>query len=318
MPLTPNWSPQQLEERLANSGGGTGPAGPQGPPGPQGPDGSTGSQGPAGPPGETGATGPQGPKGDKGDPGDTGPQGPAGAQGIQGPPGNDGATGATGPQGNTGPQGPQGNAGATGSQGPQGPQGSQGPQGQAGPQGPQGDQGIQGPAGTSIAPTVRMSPMFATANLTSTKTLTSNTSFAVYVGKAPSANPTVTVRYRVTTAAATITWAEVAIATGAVVAGGNPSLTVRGFTNVAAVINSTGQKTTAVTTSGVAAGDDLWIIVGNQATTAGAVRAQSIADDIQAGVQAARASNRPSTQSGAQTYTIEGATTLAPWVAGII
>lgn len=235
--------------------------------------------------------------------------------GPQGPQGNAGATGATGPQG------PQGETGATGSQGPQGPQGIQGLQGNTGSQGPQGDQGIQGiqgPAGPSIAPSVRFSPVFATANLTSTKTLTSGTAFALYVGKAPTANPTVNVRWRVTTAAATITWAEVAIATGAVVAGGNPSLTIRGFTNVAAVINSTGQKTTSVTTSGVAAGDDIWIVIGNQATTAGVVRAQSIADDIQTGAQAARASQRPSTQSGAQSYTIESATTLAAWVAGII
>jgi len=171
------------------------------------------------------------------------------------------------------------------------------------------------------SPAALMAPHFATANLTSTKTITSTNTFAVYVGKAPRALSSIQLRYRVTTAAATITWAEVAIAKGPVVVGGNPILTVVGFADVSAVINSTGQKTTTVSVSSgqsIEAADDLWLLVGNQATTAAVLRAQSIADDIQVGLQGSGVM-RPSLNVGsAFTFTIESATTLAAWMAGVV
>lgn len=167
-------------------------------------------------------------------------------------------------------------------------------------------------------PSINVSPIFATANLTGTKTITSTNSFAVYMGKAPRPLTSVVMRYRVTTAAATITWAEVALAKGAPVLAGNPSLTVVGTADVSAVINSTGQKSTTINVNGaqtVGEGDDLWLLIGNQATTAAVVRAQSIADDLQAGFQAS-AVQRPSLIVGTPTsFTLEGATTLAAWVA---
>lgn len=188
-----------------------------------------------------------------------------------------------------------------------------------------GDQTYKVPSGGSSSPQISrviLQPGFATANLTATKSLTSNSAFAVYMGRAPAALTSVQARYRVTTAAVTITWAEVALAKGAPVVGGNPTLTVVGFTNVAAVVNSTGQKTTTISVSGgqsVAAGDDVWLIIGNQSTTAAIVRAQSIADDLQTGTQASRAATRPSLAvGGGQVYTIEGATTLAPWIAMVL
>lgn len=159
------------------------------------------------------------------------------------------------------------------------------------------------------------------ASLTGVKNITTATSFAVYVGKAPRALASVQVRYRVTTAAATITWAELAIAKGAINPGGNPTLTVVGFLDVAAVINSVGQKTNTVNVSSgqsIDEGDDLWLISGNAATTVAILRALSIADDLQVGVQASLGS-RPSTIVGTATaWTIEGATILAPWIVGII
>lgn len=165
------------------------------------------------------------------------------------------------------------------------------------------------------------SPFFASANLTTAKTITSNSTFAVYLGRAPKAITTARVRFRVTTAAATITWAEVALATGSINVGANPSLTVRGYADVSAVVNSTGQKTVTVNASAgqtINEGDDVWLLIGNQATTALAVRAQSIADDLQVGVQGSLAT-RPSLNVGnAQTYTIESATTAAAWAALIL
>lgn len=166
-------------------------------------------------------------------------------------------------------------------------------------------------------PLVRAAPHFATANLTSVKSLTTGTSFALYMGKAPRALTSVQVRSRVTTAMATITWGEIALAVGTPVPGGNPSLTVVGFADVSASWNSLGQKTNTINVSAgqvVNEGDDLWLIVGNAATTVAVLRAASIADDLQGGLQAAVAV-RPSTIVGVATsFTIEGATVLPAWL----
>ena len=168
---------------------------------------------------------------------------------------------------------------------------------------------------------VLMSPAFATANLTGTRSITSTNSYAVYVGKAPRSITSANVRYRVTTAAITVTWAEVALATGSINVGGNPTLTVRGYADVSGVVTSTGQKTTSLSVSSgqsINEGDDLWVMYGNAATTVAVLRAQSIADDIQVGVFAFLAT-RPSLNVGnAQAYTIDGATALAPWFALVV
>lgn len=111
----------------------------QGITGPTGPQGDMGATGPTGYIGATGATGPQGLQGIQGP---TGMMGATGAQGIQGP------TGATGPQGLQGLQGPTGAQGLQGIQGIQGPTGLGGIQGIQGPTGAQGLQGIQGPTGS--------------------------------------------------------------------------------------------------------------------------------------------------------------------------
>lgn len=168
---------------------------------------------------------------------------------------------------------------------------------------------------------VLMSPAFATNNLTSVRSITSGNSYAVYVGKAPRSLTSASVRYRVTTAAITVTWAEVALAKGSPNVGGNPTLTVVGYTDVAAVVTATGQFTTSVSVSSGQAineGDDLWVLYGNNASTVTVLRAQSIADDLQAGVFA-WLSTRPSTNVGSgQSYTLDSSTALAPWVALVV
>lgn len=155
---------------------------------------------------------------------------------------------------------------------------------------------------------------FSTANLTSTKTLVSNTTYALYLGKCPKyilSGDIVTAKYRATTQAATITWAEVALATGAFVSSGPSLLTTRGSTSLASVVNTTGIKSTNITTNAnIVPGTDLWLLFGVQATTPGVYRAASIADDIQTGVQLAAASIRPSTMAAGTSFTVEGATTL--------
>jgi hypothetical protein len=170
-------------------------------------------------------------------------------------------------------------------------------------------------------PSVLIPPHFTSANLTSVRTTTSAIAYAVYMGKAPRSLTTVRLRLRVTTAAATITWCEAAIATGTVNVGGNPTLTVRGYADTSGSWNSTGLKTNDVSVSSgqvINEGDDLWAIYGASATTVLVVRAVSIADDLQVGLQASL-SNRPSTNVGtAQAYTVESATTTAAWIAAII
>lgn len=169
-----------------------------------------------------------------------------------------------------------------------------------------------------MLPAIRMAPTFANGGIATTKTITSTNSYALYMGKAGSALTSIKVRYRVTTAAATITWAEFALAKGAPVAAGNPTLTVVGYADVSGVINSTGQKTTTINVSGgqsVAATDDIWLLVGNQATTAAVLRGCSAADDLQTGAQAS-AAQRPSLIVGTATaYTLEGNTAAAAWLA---
>lgn len=156
------------------------------------------------------------------------------------------------------------------------------------------------------------------ANLTATLTLTSGSSFFEYLGPAPVATSQVRLRFRVTTAAATITWAEVGIFRGAVNIAGNPTLERLGTADVSGIINSTGQKTVTVTLSTAASvGDDLWAAIGNSATTAGVIRA-GLADDLQSGVYAVQASYRPSTGASPNTMTLAGATTALPWITGYI
>lgn len=177
------------------------------------------------------------------------------------------------------------------------------------------------PINSPNASSVLVCPLFSTASLTGTRSITSTNSYAVYVGKAPRSLTSANIRYRVTTACATITWAEVALATGPINVGGGPTLTVRGYADVSGVANSTGQKTTSVPVSSGQAineGDDLWAIFGNAATTVAVLRAQSIADDLQVGVFASLAT-RPSLNVGnAQAYTIDGATATAPWFAVVV
>jgi hypothetical protein len=149
------------------------------------------------------------------------------------------------------------------------------------------------------------------ANLTAVTAQATNTSYFLYCGRLNAAITTADVRFRVTTLAATITWAEIGIFTGTPVVGGNPSLTRRGFTNVAAVVNTTGLKTVTVALSGVSAGDDIWIAYGSQATTPFQARG-TLADDLQSGVFCTFA-GRISTMATPATATIAAATLVPAW-----
>jgi len=131
---------------------------------------------------------------------------------------------------------------------------------------------------------------------------TSNSTFAIYLGRADRIITTATVRVQVTVAAVTITWAEVAIgASSAFAVGDSVSIEEKGFTNVAASFNTTGEKSVTVTTSAIDRGDNVWLLVGSQATTPfqlyGAIGGRLSAGNLQA-----KSSTRPSTMVGTPSF----------------
>src|SRR4051794_35035837 len=89
-------------------------------------------------------------------------------------------------------------------------------------------------------PSFRECPGFYSAGAAAVTTAISNTSYFQYLGKVNYAVTSADVVCRVTTLAATITWAEIGIFKGVSVANGTATLTRLGFTNVAATFNSTG------------------------------------------------------------------------------
>lgn len=96
--------------------------------------------------------------------------------------------------------------------------------------------------------------------------LMSNTPRAQYIGKAERAYTSVDFRYSVRTAGTSITWAEIGLGTGIQIlsptgaTNGTAHIYIRGYTDVAGVVNSLGMKTTTVTLSGVQPGDDLYFV----------------------------------------------------------
>jgi hypothetical protein len=156
-------------------------------------------------------------------------------------------------------------------------------------------------------------PGLHAANLTAVTAFASNSCYCFYLGRAFKANPTFDVRVNVTTGAATITWAEVGIATGTPAVGGNPALTTRGYTSVSGTFNGTGAKTTTVTTTNVAIGADIWVLLGSQATTPYQVRGM-LADNLQTGVFAIATTTRPSTMGAGTSFTLAGGTVVPAWV----
>ncbi len=155
---------------------------------------------------------------------------------------------------------------------------------------------------------------FNAANISATRTLTSTSSFAQYLGRAEYGYTQCLLRYRTTTAAATVTWAEVAIASGTFAIGANQSLTTRGFTSATGNFTATaGIKQNSITLTGISAGMDLWAILGNEASTAAVVRA-GLADNLQSGFASA-ATARPSTMSANTTFTLSADTDAMLWLA---
>lgn len=135
-----------------------------------------------------------------------------------------------------------------------------------------------------------------TANTnSSTLQIASGTSYCYYMGKATNSYKNILATVNVTVAAATITWSEVAIYKGVPSLGTAATLTRCGVVDTSGIFAAgTGTRGVFIPVSSINAGDDLWFVIGNQATTPVTVRANSIADDIGAGFVMSVAS-RPST-----------------------
>lgn len=152
-------------------------------------------------------------------------------------------------------------------------------------------------------------PTFVSSTSAS-KLLQNTEAYANYYGKAGQALTQVTARLQVLTAGAGLTWAEIAVAKGTPALAAGTNLTVVGYANVAAVINSLGSKSIAIPlTTPLVATDDLWLIYGASATvTSPALWASAIGDQTQAGtILQASGSFRPSLNVGVATaFTVSG------------
>jgi hypothetical protein len=165
---------------------------------------------------------------------------------------------------------------------------------------------------------VRGPEFFPVSAAATTTTLGANVA-GQYLGKAEKAYSSIDFRYRVDTAiAGTQTFSELAVyrISNRMSIGTQQVWTRLGFTNCAAVWNSTGLKTTNVALTGCRTGDDLYVIWASNNTTSMAPRSGNYADPISSILQVTTttvASWRPSTSPLYQATSFTAAAS-AVWV----
>jgi hypothetical protein len=122
------------------------------------------------------------------------------------------------------------------------------------------------------------------------------TTFCQYIGKATGSYTTMTISYNSQTTMATPTWAEIAIYKGLFTMGSNVTVTRCGFTDMSTIWLKTAATNigSIITTTGIIAGDDLWLVYGNSATTSVGLKSVGLADDIGTGFIQTAGSLRPS------------------------
>lgn len=170
-------------------------------------------------------------------------------------------------------------------------------------------------AGGSVSPdkSFLSPPGLYAANTTTNTNVTSGVTYALYLGRAKVDNPTFSIIQSVAgTASGGVTWTEVGIATGTPAAGAGTNLTTRGFAAVGGTYNSTGNKTTVVTTTGISAGDDVWALYGNAAGNVFTLIGM-VGDVLQSGVFLSAVATRPSTMAPGTAFAQEVVTTIPAW-----
>lgn len=136
------------------------------------------------------------------------------------------------------------------------------------------------------------------------------TTYCTYMGKATGNHKLVNLSgIRLTAFPVTVTWAEVGIYKGKFNVGSSVSLTRLGWTDLGTGWNGSNvNKWVQVQITNCQAGDDLWFVIGNSASTSMSIRSLSIVDDIGAGFLQSAGSNRPSLNT-TLTGTVVSATT---------
>lgn len=174
--------------------------------------------------------------------------------------------------------------------------------------------GNQKVGGTTVrAPALIKSGWLDTANITTVTAMTTGVCQVLYCEVAPFASSSVNLLLNVTTAVATITWAEVAIYKGTPRLNNTVlDLTRLGWADVAAIVNSTGLKNILISlTTPLQAGDNIYVVIGTAATTVMQVRG-GLADNLQSGFVHTLTA-RPSTTPG-PIATVLAANSLVPAV----
>lgn len=137
-----------------------------------------------------------------------------------------------------------------------------------------------------------------------TQSMTNQTIFAYYIGRARKSFSSVDMAVRVTTAAATITYCEMAVLKGEPSLIANPNLSLVSYLDVSAILNGTGFKSGNINTAGkINIGDSLWLAISSNATTALVLRTLNYTGQSASGLYATLASTRASTMSNNSTFT---------------
>lgn len=173
-------------------------------------------------------------------------------------------------------------------------------------------------AGDEVGRAIYMRSGMWALGVSSVKSMTTGVLYGFPIGRAPRRLTSVSLMYRVATAAVTITYYEIGLwrADPAMLSGANGGVNgeILGATDVSAVVNSTGIKTTVVTPTlrTIEKGDYLfWYVIG-AATTMAAMRSIG-ADPTQSDwISGTTVSYQPSLRIGAFSPTAIDSTTGVP------
>lgn len=122
------------------------------------------------------------------------------------------------------------------------------------------------------------------------------TTYCQYLGKATGPYTTMNIFYFSLQAMLVPTWAEMAIYKGNFNIGTNASITRCGYIDASTIWLKAGgsSSTSLIPTTGINAGDDLWLVYGNSAATSVGFRSTGLLDYIGAGFIQTAGSLRPS------------------------
>lgn len=163
---------------------------------------------------------------------------------------------------------------------------------------------------------IHMIECFPSAGSSSTIVLGTTTGI-MSLGKAEKDYTSIDVQYRVSNAAASITWAELGIYKASQPTGAGTQHLLRrcGYTDTSTPWQSTGQKTTNVVVSNVKMGDELFVLFSNSAGTSVQIRGGNITDPTSAYTMAVSSSGFRLSLAECYLATAFGGTPGNLWVA---